>query len=609
MSDPNEEEVLSMLADAPRHDVGAWFSTCAMIRLETGEKVRAPKPNILQTRVFDYYESCQSAKKGCKILILKPRRKGASTCSSAVMYHHNRRHKETNGTIMADKDGTSDEIYEIYRTMAENDIFGWDTESEPMAPRGRPGNSDEDLILPGGSTWGKETAGSSNAGRGGTRQNANLTECAFFQKSSDKTSKDPTLAFLPSVQAATKSHRGVIIADSTPNGPAGWFYDQCTLAKKGLGDWKLIFAAWMEFETSTKAFDSEEERQAFKESIGLPENEWFEEEREMRLYGHIAPITLEHLNWRRMIIVDECGGSVTKFRQEYPSDMEECFQASAEKRFNEFQIKRCRDLLGQNQPTRVSMTYHDDSKSVSVFPDPKGEVMIYEQPRMGCRYLASGDFCTGADQQIGGKESDPDYHSLKIWRDAYLDVSTGRWRNAKLAAHHHSRLDIDLAAHVLAAMSQYYGRCFVVPEVNNCGLEPTHILLDLGFPVYQRSKRDDTTQQLNKAYGWMTDKVTRKTIIDHFAKDWRDGKYDVFDKVTLDEYDSFVTDKTGTPKALAGKHDDTVLSDCINLYNLPSLGTVLREPRRRVYSMRQLMKNPKLGMPDGYARGGLKRHK
>ncbi len=607
MSEPTDDEVIALLADAPRRDVGAWFGSCAMIRLETGEKVRAPVANILQQRVFEHYEERQSLKKGCKILILKPRRKGASTCSNAVMYHHNRRHDETNGTIMADKDGTSDEIYEIYRTYAEYDIFEWNPDEAPMPERGRPGNSDEDIILPNTSTMGKETAGSANAGRGGTRQNANLTECAFFQATSQK--KDPTLAFLPSVQAATKSHRGVIIADSTPNGPSGWFYEQCTMAKAGLGEWFLIFAAWFEFDTSLKEFEEPGEREAFEASMEIPENAWFEEERELRLYGGISPITLEHLNWRRMIIVDECGGSVKKFRQEYPSDSEECFQASSEKRFNEFQIKRCRDKLGSNQGNRFSMNYIEESKSVAVHPDPKGEVIVYEEPRVGCRYMASGDFCTGADQQIGGKESDPDYHSLKIWRDSYVDQSTGRHMNAKLVAHHRSRVDIDLAAMTLAAMSQYYGRCFIIPEVNNCGLEPTHLLCKLGFPVYQRSKRDETTQQLNKAYGWSTDPITRKTIIDHFAKRFRDGELDVFDEVTLDEYNVFVVNKTGKPEAMAGKHDDTVLSDCINVYNCPSLGTVLREPRRQHFTLRQLMRNPRLNMPDGYARGGLSKRK
>jgi len=510
---------------------------------------------------------------------------------------------------MADKDGTSDEIFEIYRTIAEEDQFDWhpDKDYPPLASRSKPGNTDTDIKLPCGSTYGKETAGSSNAGRGGTRQALNLTECAHYTGKE----KDPTLALLPSCEVAQDqtTNRGVIIADSTPNGPKGWFYDTCKAAANGQGDWHFIFAAWYEFENSKRPFRDDAEREAFEASIDLPENAWYEERRELRLYGggehNYETITLEHLHWRRNTINNVCGNSVRKFRQEYPSDWEECFQASAEKRFNEFHTKRCRDAMPSNLPQRVTMNYDREAKQVSVFPDPRGEVLIYEQPRMGCRYLASGDFSTGKDQQIGGGDSDPDYHSLKIWRDAYLDRSTGRWMNKKMVACHRSRLEVDLAAAVLAAMSQYYGRCFVVPEVNNCGQAPTNLLVEMGFSVYQRTKRDETTQQVNQAYGWKTDAITRKTIIDHFAKEWREGLLDTFDETDLSEIDTFVTDKNGHPAALAGKHDDTVLSNCINVYNLPSLGTTYRGAVRKSFALDQMGARPSLMSPDGYFRGGL----
>jgi len=604
-----EAYLLRAAKELPRKNVKAHFSSHAVIRLEDGTKVHGPKPNILQNRVFEHYELCQKENRGCMIIILKPRRKGASTGSQDVMYCHAQRHKGVNGTIMADKDGTSDEIYEIFRTIAEEDTFEWhpDEEYSALPARGKPGNTDEDIELPCGSKYGKETAGSSNAGRGGTRQYLNLTECAWYTGKE----KDPTLALLPSCEVAMRqdTNRGVIIADSTPNGPKGWFYKTCMLAKKGQGDWKLIFAAWYEFENSVRMFSSHEERQAFIDSIDDPENAWLEERRELRLYGggehNFEKITPEHLYWRRQTIFTFCDGSVTKFRQEYPSDPDECFQASAEKRFNEFHTKRCRDMMPSNLPTRYSMNYMEADRMVSVYPDPKGEVLVYEQPKYGCKYLASGDFCTGADQQVGGRESDPDWHSLKIWRDGYFDPSSRRWVNAKMVCSYRSRVDIDLAAHQLAAMSQYYGRCFVLTEVNNCGLEPTHILRDLGFSLYERTGRDPTTNQKKQALGWNTNEVTRKTIVDHFAKLWREGKLDTFDKTDLEEIDNFVTNKAGRPEALEGKHDDTVLSNCMNVFNLSTMGTIYRGPKRKGYTLEQLMSDPTLMVPDGYRRGGL----
>ena len=62
----------------------------------------------------------------CKMIILKPRQKGASTCAQALTYHHMRKHENLTGSLMGDISGTSDKVFEIYRRYAENDLFPWD---------------------------------------------------------------------------------------------------------------------------------------------------------------------------------------------------------------------------------------------------------------------------------------------------------------------------------------------------------------------------------------------------------------------------------------------------------------------------------------------------
>lgn len=597
-------DILQSLADSPRHLVQAWFSSCAVIRDEEGEEITGPRPNILQRRMFDYYEKCQERGRGCMMVILKPRRAGASTASQAILYHHGRRHPGVHGTLMGDKEGTSDEIYAIFRIMAEKDRFQWNSPLEPLPPRGSPGNSDEDILLPNnGSRVGKETAGSKNAGRGGTRQMLNITECAHYKGRES----DPTLALLPSCKVARRKDtpRGVIIADSTPNGPQGWFWKTCVGAKSGKSEWKLIFAAWFEFDDSVEEFESVEEREAFIRSIDLPENAWLEERRELIKYNGVNgfEITPEKLKYRRMMIETFCEGSVRKFRQEFPSSPEECFSASAEKRFNDFRTKQYRDRVPSNLPRVVNMSYDEEDKRTTLTPDPTGDVKVFEEPRVGCRYLIGADFCTGRDQQIGGGDSDPDFHAVRCWRDAYYDTGLGRMMNAKLVCSYRSRAEMDIAAYMVAAISNYYGRCFIVPEVNNCGLEPTHILTRLGFDVFQRSKEDKRTGQINRAYGWATDSMTRKTIIDHFARPWREGLAEIYDPTDLDEIDAFIVGKDGTPKALPGHHDDTVLANCIAYYNLSTCATVMREVKRKYPTLRQLRRNPRLMVPKGYVRG------
>ena len=111
------------------------------------------------------------------MIILKPRQKGASTCAQALTYHHMRKHENLSGSLMGDISGTSDKVFEIYRRYAENDMFPWDESGGSIAD----GGSLADLIkLQSKSNYGKETAGSKNAGRSGTIQVGNMTEVAFW---------------------------------------------------------------------------------------------------------------------------------------------------------------------------------------------------------------------------------------------------------------------------------------------------------------------------------------------------------------------------------------------------------------------------------------------
>ena len=102
---------------------------------------------------------------------------GGSTCAQALTYHHMRKHENLSGSLMGDIAGTSDKVFEIYRRYAENDEFPWDDTGTNLADNG---NLADLIKLNTGSAYGKETAGSKNAGRSGTIQVGNMTETAFW---------------------------------------------------------------------------------------------------------------------------------------------------------------------------------------------------------------------------------------------------------------------------------------------------------------------------------------------------------------------------------------------------------------------------------------------
>jgi hypothetical protein len=570
-------EKQEQLADLIRIDPEVWFSTFGVIKDKRGKDIK-PRPNVLQKRMFAHYRNCQVENRACKMVILKPRQKGASTCAQALTYHHMRKHENLSGSLMGDISGTSDKVFEIYRRYAENDVFPWDEGGGSLAD----GGSLVDLItLKSRSAYGKETAGSKNAGRSGTIQVGNMTEVAFWPMGGER---DPALGYLQSLYDGDRI--SLVVADSTPNGPNGWFYRTWVQDN----EWAKIFAAWFEFDDSVIPFKSKTELQGFKDS--LTEDEKSEMER--------FDVTWENMNWRRRVLQDKCNGDISKFRQEYPSDPEECFLMSSRPRFHMGNLDKMHKAARDEKPRMGSVTIHKDGKTASFTPDGGGNWKLFEQPEHDSRYLVSVDTCTGEDQQMQGLAADPDFHSVQVWKGPYEDWH-GIWHVPKLVALHHSRLDIGILAQEVEGITRYYGNAFVIPEVNNSGLALLKYLLECGLTVYRRRKFNDAMGMVEKSFGWSTDKITRKTIIDHMAAELIEENFYIPDVEVLKEMKVFVVNDKGKPQAAPGHHDDHVLATAIALYNIDA-ASAFKTPKKKQITNRMLRKNPSLMCPDGFSR-------
>ena len=579
-------EDTEQLENLIRIDPEIWFSTFGVIKDKRGKDIK-PKPNTLQKRMFAHYRKCQIEDKPCKMIILKPRQKGASTCAQALTYHHMRKHENLSGSLMGDISGTSDKVFEIYRRYAEYDHFPWTEDGGSLAD----GGNLADLIkLKSKSAYGKETAGSKNAGRSGTIQVGNMTEVAFWPMQGER---DPALGYLQSLYDG--DNVSLVVADSTPNGPNGWFYRTWVQDN----EWAKIFAAWFEFDDSTIPFHSDAERQDFEETMTEDEKE----ERER------FDVNLEQLHWRRRVLQDKCNGDLSKFRQEYPSDPEECFLMSSRPRFHVGNLDKMVKASADLKPKMGTMSVQTDGKTANFKPDRLGNWKIYEEPEYDSKYLVSVDTCTGEDQQMQGLAADPDFHSVQIWKAPYEDWH-GNWHVPRLVALHHSRLDIGVLAQEIEGASRWYGNAFIIPEVNNSGLALLKYLLESGLSVYRRRRYNDSSGMVEKSFGWSTDKVTRKTVIDHMAAELLEENFDIPDPDVLKEMKTFVINDKGKPEAAPGHHDDHVLAAAIALYNIDSASTY-KAPKKKKITNRMLHKNPGLMCPDGFMRvplGAIKKN-
>ena len=143
------------------------------------------------------------------------------------------------------------------------------------------------------------TAGSKNAGRGGTYGRVHGSEVAFW--------KDAESVMAGIMQGVPD--RGVIDLESTPNGAQGWFYTRCMEALEGRSDWSLYFYPW---------WWADEYRLPLADGEAL---DYSDIERQLiKAHG----LTAEQVKWRRKKI----GELGHLFLQEYPEDPRSCFLRS-----------------------------------------------------------------------------------------------------------------------------------------------------------------------------------------------------------------------------------------------------------------------------------------
>lgn len=574
LQDKKDQLTQAAITSYYKDHVGAWFQRYGVLKNPEGIVTRYPnlKPRVVQKRMFAEAEKCLLAGKPCMMMVLKPRKDGASTGAQAIIYHWLRRWHGRNAAIMGDIIGTSDTVFELFRHFAQNDTFDW---KDAFGGLSLDNDQTDDITLGNKSTYKKVTAGSNNAGRSGTIQVANLTEVAYYP---DAGERDPALGFLGSWHADGASSLGIM--DSTANGPYGTFYDYWMADNS----WTKIFVAWFEEPEHAIAFEDEEMRREFQRSMGPEELE------EQAKYN----VTLEQLRWRRKMIADKCGGDDDKFRQEYPSDAIEAFLRKSRTRFKAETLASMERAAAALPPKIVNLSKQDDG-TVSPYPDPLGSVHIWEMPKIGCKYIMAVDSCTGRDQQSQARGQKPDWHSVGVWRDEYLDLANHRHYPPMLVAHHWSQLEVDVMVEIAAAMSIFYGLCMAIPEVNGCGLYPVKKLQELEIPVWERKRDNAQTNTVDVSGGWMTTEGVRKTIIDNLAgliARWKveDPTFECFSMHMINQLKKFILDKTGHAAAMPGENDDDVLQGAIGLYNLGSATEMKEHKRPRVNVVDMLRK-------------------
>ena len=583
-----------------RLDPGVWFETCGKIRDIRGKNVR-PVMNVLQRRFNALYTSRLMKLSPMRAMILKPRKRGASTIAGATGYTQmmNFQHE---GVIIGDKLETSDIVYRMMVNFAETDGFKGKWGSQHTA-------TTEKMTWDHGSRLTQATARGKATIRGMTPQWVHGTEAAHWENAEE--TMDAAMNAIPD-EGVTAA-----IFESTPFGAGGPFFigwqgarwptaQECPGGKlywkkfealcpdqppdaSGLSDryFVRIFAAWFEFED---AFVKLTQTQKDEIKMTLDAESWYEGERKLielylttgpqgeRLGDEVeGPDVWEQLAWRRVTLKTKCRSSVRIFFEEYPSDPHSCFLASGRQVFDSDALTHIQILCRQT-PTYGDIDYSGE-RAIWVPTGADGATLhLWERPKIGCRYIMSVDLAEGEDQTKG---DNPDAHSALIWRDEYLDENQVI-HPIKLAARIRpgNRMPMIPFARLARAASAYYGNCMLIPEMNNSGMAFITALRAMTDkptpPIWQRKERDPHSGIERRWDGWRTtDKAeyggVRSAIIWHFHELIRNKRVEIHCPHYHTELANFV-DKKGRMEAGSG-HDDDVMSGCIGIYNIGSATT------------------------------------
>lgn len=560
------------MSDCLRSDEGlrAWTSGgFAIIRNKAKELVPL-EPSRLQRDIFDCVQFCLKERVPCRILSLK-RRQGHGSTGAMTAMHWSLRRAFGEGTVIADIYKRTDNLLQMVRTFAANDLAPW----------GDDGNltlGQREIRYPNGSILRHDTAEDPHASRSYTYTHIIATELARWTEKGVAPATDIMVGLLGS---QPKLPGTLTILDTTALGPTGYFYETWQDAVdwedirdgrvKAMGQWIRIFCpAYYNYDSCIHGLTPEQQREI--------ERSMDEEERLLKAQYNL-PIGV--IEFRRRTIRDECKKRRDIFRREYPFTPEEAFSASSPSIFNPDALIY---LEGEARMAKRDVGILDnangDGRTYTFVPtdEERAYFWVWERPTIGYSYLASIDVMSGeANDETC---DDRDRHAMGIWRKGFYDLS-GKWHPTKLVARTKAPIQWPIPELARRAMEllRWYGNPLCVPEANNHGLTLIHYLRDAGARLYERktgdSKLNVRQSKSSGQFGVLTtggkeaegSKIYMVTRMEHMIREWDqpDDGVEIHCLHMLGECRTFIQDDDGKYLAMSGKHDDDISMGMIGL--------------------------------------------
>lgn len=537
-----------------------------------------------QRKLVKVFEEMRLADEPIRVILLKCRQWGGSTCTDIYMAWIQIFWKTNwNSNIVGHQSSSAANVFDMYNKLMDN-IPMWlfyDLGEE---------HKDTDKVLKANGTIQNikyliprdckiQTGSARNpeSCRSGDAALAHITEEAFFPDTEIWTPSDVLKAASSSVQLLPYTF---IVRESTPNGRENAYHDAWvrsnTFDKDGnrQSAYRPVFVAWFEIEDYILKFKTEDEKADF--AIWLWEHR-NDTQGNGKYYWHLFEIgaSLEGIHW--YVNKAKEYDSLDDMKQEYPSDDVEAFLYSGHAVFDPYKLKAMEEdcneppvFVGDIEGESKDTTRKECVQGIHLVDQKGGPLKIWDMPdyseTVRHRYLVSVD--------IGGSHKTSDYWCIVVW-DRY-DVMYGGV--PAIVAEWHGHGDPDQMARRCAQIAIYYQNALLVVEnntaysrMNNTDGDISELFFPILIPLYDNVYCSNASKTLKhptreKKWGFNTNRSTKVAIVMNYAAVVRAHAYLEREPEALSELAYFMkNDKDGTYGAIPGKHDDRVMARGIGL--------------------------------------------
>jgi hypothetical protein len=431
--------------------------------------------NPSQRKIMEKLKAHQAKKRHLWLIFLKARRLGISRLMLALGIAHMLQKQNANGQVVAQLTATAKELFSQAKEFAS------------ALPFRLPEPTQSELFFPhsdGVSSFKRSTAKTVIGGRGLTHSFLHLTEAAFYP------GEDSFIALLSTVSGADPDN--VVGIETTANGiegPGESYYKYWQAAETGDNEFLSIFLP---------VWDDPGTRWPDKMAPDAPRDDY--EKWLMREFK----CTKGQIAWFRSTLETKCGGSIYKWRQEYPSTPDEAFVSSGDPIF-EFQEL---EYMRRSCCAPISQGHILGSRNSPRFEEMRGgPLRIWETPQPLCHYFIGVDAAKGVE--------DGDFAVAVGW-----NAETG-----EQAFTYADKIGPEALSEKVNFLGKWYNKAMVNVELTGgWGYQVMKDLRDrFHYPnqYLWRSRDDKPDTKGRQAYGWETTDRSRQMLFTVFRKSVR----------------------------------------------------------------------------------------